>query len=635
MVGALFKYLSFRSNPESETHTRVNDALPVLRAKELLHDYRDLLQSIRRIVGVPKAHWSTLYEPLLKSYAEFVQQLPASEAHHHAGPGGMLAHGLESVNEALKLRRGQLLPHGATAEDLAKYQDLWTYAVATGALLHDLGKPVSDQKILMLDHRGRSMGYWNPWDGAMPDSARYYRIEFLRDRKYRLHDRLPPLLARFILPQQGLSWLSSNLDVFDAWLAAISGDPENAGALGELIQQADAISVSVNLAGTQAQMPGARQKPLSTRMLTGLRFLLDSQSLPLNRRGAAGWLVEDDLWLVSKRVLDALREHLEHEGHGGIPRRNDRLMDELQQNGLLIPSPEERAIWNAIVTLGDWRQQLTLLRIPAHVLWPNTETRPEPCDGTITPITEDDTSTEQPTATKETGTTTQVRLSAPAWVENNGDNASTSSLSSAEEPSVSSKTASEPLGSETAGKDRESETFDFDGISLPLPPGIEISEEDMNAGRGAVSGDTGAVAGDERAHPASEEQDAGLAFVQWLKDGLASGRMLINTVNARIHVVPEGLLLVSPGIFKDFNKEKWSHAQKRFLKLKVHQKNPDGTNIWTYQAEGNKKRSKLKGIRIGEPEKLLGFELPEPNPHLSLHTPAVKAEDKSNGQDCI
>ena len=51
----------------------------------------------------------------------------------------MLVHGLEVVHEALKLRRGRLLPLGAAAEELVARQDLWSYATATSALLHDIG----------------------------------------------------------------------------------------------------------------------------------------------------------------------------------------------------------------------------------------------------------------------------------------------------------------------------------------------------------------------------------------------------------------------------------------------------------------------------------------------------------------
>jgi hypothetical protein len=41
--------------------------------------------------------------------------------------------------------------------------------------------------------------------------------------------------------------------------------------------------------------------------------------------------------------------------------------------------------------------------------------------------------------------------------------------------------------------------------------------------------------------------DLGQTFLAWLKQGLVSGELPMNTVNARVHHVREGLLLVIPG----------------------------------------------------------------------------------------
>ena len=78
-------------------------------------------------------------------------------------------------------------------------------------------------------------------------------------------------------------------------------------------------------------------------------------------------------------------------------------------------------------------------------------------------------------------------------------------------------------------------------------------------------------------------------------------------------------MLVSPGIFKDLDKENWQHVQKRFQKLKLHRKTPQGTNIYTYQVTGKRNKSRIKGFLIEEPDAVFeGISLPSPNPHLAL-----------------
>ncbi len=64
-----------------------------------------LLEHIWQRTSLSRRQFATLYLAPLQRYAELVQAFPASEAHHHAYPGGMLDHGLEIIAYALKLRQ--------------------------------------------------------------------------------------------------------------------------------------------------------------------------------------------------------------------------------------------------------------------------------------------------------------------------------------------------------------------------------------------------------------------------------------------------------------------------------------------------------------------------------------------------
>jgi hypothetical protein len=83
-------------------------------------------------------------------------------------------------------------------------------------------------------------------------------------------------------------------------------------------------------------------------------------------------------------------------------------------------------------------------------------------------------------------------------------------------------------------------------------------------------------------------------------------------------VLPEGLALVSPGVFRDFDPTHWQHVQKRFQRLKHHRKRADGTNIWRCRVAKDRKQSFIKVFLLPLPEAILGISLPPPNPALSL-----------------
>ncbi len=548
-------------------------SLPVVPAERLLAqgDRPALRRRIDRLLSVPRPQLETLFHEAILSYARFVQQLPASEAHHHAGAGGMLDHGLEVVANALALRRGHLLPQGAEPERLARGQDLWTYAVFTAALLHDIGKPAVDQRVLMLDARQRPLGTWDPWQGPMNRRALWYRVEFVRDRTRGLHERVAPLLARFIVPAAGLSWLASDREVLAAWVATISGDRDNGGALGEIIGRADGESVARNLgAGDSVRLPTARARPLHEKLLTALRHLIAEGELPLNRDGAAGWRVDNDLWLVSKRTADALRAHLLREGHDGIPNRNDRIFDVLQEHGIAV-SNGERAIWRARVAGDGWAHELTVLRVPATRVWPEPDRRPEAFGGSVTPL-------------EQTNTSTNAELEQQA--------------------------TPAPSHEHIAKEQTTPETREPEQDESAIPIYMESRTTTAESGNITNTSET------------ADSSDAGEQFLTWLRDGVAARRIQVNTVNARVHVVPEGVLLVSPGIFRDFAaqrpKHEWSNVQKRFQKLKLHRKTETGTNIHAYRVTDERKRSSINGLLLTDAAVVFGTSSPPPpNPHLS------------------
>jgi integrating conjugative element relaxase (TIGR03760 family) len=112
---------------------------------------QQLLAQIWQRTAVSRDQFARLYRAPLERYAALVQQFPASEAHHHAYPGGMLDHGLEIVAIALKLRQAHLLPVGAPPESHAADAEAWTAGIAYAALLHDIGKIAVDVHVEYAD----------------------------------------------------------------------------------------------------------------------------------------------------------------------------------------------------------------------------------------------------------------------------------------------------------------------------------------------------------------------------------------------------------------------------------------------------------------------------------------------------
>ncbi len=545
------------------------DRLAVQSASSLLRDrYRQKqIAGIERLTGVTPDVFLAYYRRVMERYAEFVQLLPASYDHHHAHIGGLLDHTLEAAVASLACRQSGVLPPESSAERVAREEQVWTWAVFTASMLHDVARPLLDQRVTLYDKRGKSLGDWQPWLGNMLDAgACWYRVRFRQDREYRLHEKAALLVANRILPDKGLAWLADNPPLFGYWIAAVSGDMENAGPLGEITRRGDQTSVARNIgAGKTAQSAhGTTGKPLHRRLLLALRELLKTGDLPINQPGAAGWLTGQDLWLMSKRVVDAMRET----AGDGVPESNIRVFEILQQHGLVTPNGD-KAIWKARIKSPGWEpeQKFTLLKMPASVIWPERERWPKPFDGEVIP-------------------------------------ASPQTLEDTDEKETQSPTGGDSRRNNMTPNKAEAIQFPTDkrkDSSIPRPQKAAEQQHD-------------------------ERKATGRAFYRWLKEGLNGNDIDINKTGAPVHMVEEGVLLVSPVIFQIYagqvgKSNQWQEIQSAFQKLRINAKTKeDDSNVFEYAVKGKRKTSIIKGWILPDVGDVFGEMVPRVNEHLSRHS---------------
>jgi len=338
----------------------------------------------------------------LVAYAEFVQLAPASESHHHAHPGGLLAHTLEVLLAATTLRNGYLLPLGAPTETIDRQRDHWTYAVFYAALLHDIGKIMTDLRLHVRDTPQSQTRRWLPLSGPLTQShATEYQVGFAptAERDYLAHKKLSLILLQAIAPANALAFLGRENSVLEALSAYLGGEGAKPGTsafegvktLGAIIRQADQMSVAHNLqSGPRQRFATATAVPLIERLMSTIRSLLaQGTALPLNRDGAAGWVFDGAIYFVAKRLADKVREQIqkdEPEDAAGVPgpNKNDRLFDTWQDYGAIDLNPVTgQAIWHVMIEGEGYSHALSVLRFPLHRLYDDPARYPATMIGQI------------------------------------------------------------------------------------------------------------------------------------------------------------------------------------------------------------------------------------------------------------
>jgi integrating conjugative element relaxase (TIGR03760 family) len=367
------------------------------------------LKEIYRKTRFSHATWERDCLHAIRRYAEFVQLLPASESHHHAHAGGLLAHTLEMLLAALAWRSGRMLPEGAPIEQIDAQRDEWTLVVFYCALLHDIAKPMTDLRVSWRSMDMADPLRWHPSSGALTQVSQgradvEYLVEFtpkaLRD--YRAHAKLAMLLLPHIAPASALAILARTPAAFECLNRYLSGEDKDS-LVARIVREADKASTRRALqSGNRARFASASAVPLVDLLMQALQDMLrQGTTLPLNRTGAAGWVFDGSVWFVAKRLADATRDWIRKSAPDeAVPgeAKNDRLFDTWQEYGYITANPQSgQAIWYVTVhgaaaqspedgeasSHSAYTHTLSVLRFPLDKVYGDPAHFPSPMPGRI------------------------------------------------------------------------------------------------------------------------------------------------------------------------------------------------------------------------------------------------------------
>jgi integrating conjugative element relaxase (TIGR03760 family) len=582
-------------------------ALPVLNAERIIAitGVAPLLIEVRRDSDLTDPTWQTHVVPVVQAVAEMVQQLPASEAHHHAEPGGLFVHTVETLQHAAKLRQGRILPPGADIETQGRTQHLWTVGIYIAALLHDIGKPVSDLRVTLFSDSHPAGAPWQALMGSMIEAkSSAYVVDFPRatERDYQAHQRLGIQLIQRLVPTITRLWLGSDPTLLGQLLGYLSGETQ--GPIAEIVRAAEAESVRRNLAsGSRVRFAMAKATPLIELLMLALRSMLaEGGRLPLNRPGAAGFCDGADVWFAAVRLANEVRDWLRLAyPDAPVPGEamNDRLFDTWQEYGACKVNPDTQgAVWGAHIefTGGQTFYLGALLRFPLELLYPEPALYPAALAGRVRikagtsasgtvaithdqdcpvaapssatpgadyPAGQNKALSSQPISDKTPILANVPRLPSVQSLAGAAPKSTRKSVGSAKTSHVEAPnpTDPEPQASIASAVDSGQFLDDEDSASTEKPLPARLAEPPRLTGavvpHVALPKEPSKKTG---AKNSATPSDAALRFMGWLQQGLADGSLPYNTTTALVHFVRVNLreqeetmmLLVSPAVFRAF-----------------------------------------------------------------------------------
>lgn len=311
--------------------------LPAVTPDKVLKTQEQLLADIRHTLGLDHDLFDRLIFPVLQNFAAFVHLLPASEAHHHRGAGGLFRHGLEVAYWAARASEGVVFVATGTPLERKQLEPRWHVAVCLAGLLHDIGKPVSD--VMVVDASGEKT--WNPCNESLMEWAGRHGIDrfFLRwrDRRFRRHEQFSVLVAERVLTPDIRAWLiEPGPEILQAVLEGMSGaNPEH--VLSRLVNDADRTSVERDLRANSMPQDMSMGVPVERYLLDAMRRMVSDGIWSVNDKGARVWVLRDGVFVVWKHAAMDITDVLSRDRIPGIPRAHDTLADILIERSLAIP----------------------------------------------------------------------------------------------------------------------------------------------------------------------------------------------------------------------------------------------------------------------------------------------------------
>ena len=587
-----------------------------LTGEELINQnqYRiNTVKHIRRSLSLTKEAWENHYLFAIYRFAEVVQEHPASKLHHHSRNGGLLDHTLEVVLKAVRLSAGYILPPGAEPEEIHMNDSRWRFGIFITALLHDVGKIISDQETVYKDKNGRYVK-WQAWNGHIPFGCGYvYRYRDTNGENFHgLHEKVGITLMPLILTPAASDWLASDRKLLSQIMNTLSVSATGAGVVGEIIRKADRASTAEDL----GQSTGVRQteeKPLHVKILEGLQSLANEGNLKRNLPGAALWITEEHTFVVAKSVMEQVRNHLLSSGHKGIPQSPTRLMRILNEHKHTVRPSEEFDACQAIVndTQRSWKQKLSFLIFPNETIWVSGV--PNIFSGEITPVDNKGNALSLSGQLIESSEDTESNEENSSQAEENlkGGNSVAPEIMEAkneskpEEPVPATKHIATPPAIpeiELEKKEKKPESK----VKKPVlrkrgSTGIDVSFKNLAGGKRMTS-----------SSKVTESLKARHDFFRWLLNGVKYRRIRLNESGAMVHIVDKKVLLVTPKIFDSFlddNKplamalgserdSQLNRLQTQIKKLEVHLRTGSHGDFHKIAVRGPRKESTFNALLI-------------------------------------
>lgn len=317
--------------------------VPALSFEEVVEHFAPEISSYVGVLPLEETVIDNVVMPVIRNLILHLHLLPASEAHHHSGIGGLLVHSLQTARVAVQLADQMAPPQEMTPQMRYRFRHLVPVAVSLGMLLHDCGK-TNDMAVV-----AENGDEWMP--DAKPltlwlDAHEHYFVYWRPDREHKRHELASMRFAYSrLLTQEALNYLVENraMTLFDAVAEAVL---LGSGCFAALCKSAEQRSIedekiekrNACVAGVQVSVP------LVALILRSIKALIANGEWQINSQEGPIFMTSEGVFLVvNEKTGQQIRTAaMREEGAEQVPGTTESILRILEDSGVIAVGAEDR-----------------------------------------------------------------------------------------------------------------------------------------------------------------------------------------------------------------------------------------------------------------------------------------------------
>ncbi len=265
----------------------------------------EFIETIRSLIK-SSSQFKNLYLPVIRKFAEFVQEIPLMQPGFFNQEINFLERSLDRSARSLSLCLNYFFPKEKNFSNVIHNNALSIYAIFTAALFLDIGKLAVKYNIMLYHKKSYPLKNWNPFTGSMLALGYYYKIDYVKENYNDLQSPTTTILARQILDSaydsflemKGFNWLASDLKILEIWLNLLSGNEDRIPMTSFMSMVPRAEVELIENSRLSAQIEAT--DPSGEAFLQWLRKELADEKILINEKGAKVTITDGKIFISTE-----------------------------------------------------------------------------------------------------------------------------------------------------------------------------------------------------------------------------------------------------------------------------------------------------------------------------------------------